>query len=110
MIKTEEFKTINKNQQVLNGKEVVVTTGIHGNEISPLFVGNALIRYFEVFALPEGINSISIFNGVNIPGIYENTREVEDRVRGDLNRSFFFYKRFRCPINHTKNHKYNRFF
>lgn len=73
-----------------DGWDIILVSGLHGNEIAPCFLLNQIMSDLRAnsYVLPDNISSITILNGVSISGIYANKREVDDPVGKDLNRAF----------------------
>jgi len=67
-----------------NGKNVLILTGIHGDEITPIYTIASMIKDNN-FNL-KYINKLTILNGVNISGIKKANREMIENKTKDLNR------------------------
>ena len=77
MNRSEVFGTGNKN--------ILVLTGVHGNEISPVYAGYLLKKFdFD----KSKFKKLTILNAVNTDGIKNNIREIPDNKTSDLNRMF----------------------
>lgn len=65
-----------KNFNNVDGDNILVLTGVHGNEQGPIEVVTELIRRirYEIgedeFAEKVGFGSLKFINGVNIEGLY----------------------------------------
>lgn len=68
-------------------KNILILTGIHGNEITPLYCGFLLKNYNWNF-YKKNFNKITILNAINLNGIREYTRDIPDISTDDLNRKF----------------------
>ena len=71
--------------------KVLIITGTHGDELTPLRTAYLLNDYFtkEKSARFVNVSSITIATGINNTGIRNNSRRVErDNHNGDLNRMF----------------------
>ena len=67
------------------GKKILILTGIHGNEITPVHAGYLLsIQKWD----KTKFKTLTILNGVNKNGLRNNTREVPNSFTDDLNRMF----------------------
>jgi predicted deacylase len=70
-----------------NLKKVLIITGLHGNELTPLYAGK-LLKDMLTEETVESLNlhSIKIIHGANPAGIVAGTREVANTATRDLNR------------------------
>ena len=67
-------------------KNILILTGVHGNEITPVYCGYLLIN--EYGFTHNKFKKITILNALNTDGIKKNTREIPSDGTNDLNRMF----------------------
>ena len=80
------IKTFKGNNK--EGKNILIISGVHGNEITPIFCTKLLQEYFEDYNSNYDVNNITIISAVNKNGIKNNTRDITKKQSNDLNRLF----------------------
>jgi len=63
--------------------KILVITGVHGNELTPIQTGLLLKKYIKNYQ-----HDITVLNAVNNTGIFECDRNVVHKSTSDLNRMF----------------------
>lgn len=79
------------NKTIIEGKgkkNILVLTGIHGNELSPVYIGYMLKEYYNISVDELYFKQLTIVNAINIDGIRKNVREIPSDSTTDLNRMF----------------------
>ena len=69
-------------------KNILILTGIHGDELTPIYAGYLLSKYNWLESFANYFHTLTILNAVNINGIKKNTREIPSDSTTDLNRMF----------------------
>ena len=67
------------------GKKILIITGVHGNELTPIFCGYLLSK---INCSNYNFKKITILNAINKNGIVKNTRDIPNDTTSDLNRMF----------------------
>jgi len=75
-------KIIGKNN---NGKKILIISGVHGNELTPIFCTYLLSK---CNLNDYDFKKITIISGINLKGIQNNTREIPSIETNDFNRMF----------------------
>jgi predicted deacylase len=72
------------------GKNISVIAGIHGNEITPIYILMKMVKesQFSDLTIFNDINKLTIINGVNDIGLLNNERDYKKPHSFDLNRTF----------------------
>jgi len=94
LVLIEAHIKINTNNMNINringkgvGKHILVISGVHGNEITPIY-STYLLGKNNSELLLDKFSNIKILNAVNYSGILKNTREIANSYTDDLNRKF----------------------
>ena len=74
-------------------KNILILSGVHGDELTPIVSTNNLIKNIETFYKDKKefharFGSLKIFSAINATGIAQNTREIPNDFTPDLNRKF----------------------
>jgi len=69
------------------GKNILILTGVHGDELTPIYCG-LLLRNYGFSDMKKNFKKITILNAINIEGIKKNIREIPNINTDDLNRMF----------------------
>lgn len=78
------------NKKVILGtgtKKILVLTGIHGNELTPVYCGKLLNEHNWIND-SKNFKKLTILNAINKNGIQNNTREINYDSTSDINRMF----------------------
>lgn len=67
------------------GKKILIITGVHGNELTPIYCGFLLSK---LDYSSYDFKKITIISAINKNGIIKNTREIPSNSTSDLNRMF----------------------
>ncbi len=67
-------------------KNILILSGVHGNELSAVLVGMDLKRYYNYDGMVN--KTIKVIPWCNPSGLFTNKREMQDTSTKDLNRSF----------------------
>ena len=67
------------------GKNILIITGVHGNELTPIYCGYLLSK---LDYSNYDFKKITIINSINKNGIIKNTRDIPNSSTSDLNRMF----------------------
>lgn len=70
------------------GKNILVISGVHGNELTPIHCTYLLSKEEKVYNRFGDFNKLTIISAVNYFGIVKNTREIPSNGTSDLNRMF----------------------
>jgi succinylglutamate desuccinylase len=71
-------------------KNILILTGVHGNELTPVYVGYLLNEYIlkNDKNYDDNYHNLTLINAINIDGIRKNIRDVPLNNTDDLNRMF----------------------
>lgn len=69
-------------------KNILILTGVHGNELTPIYIGYKLSDEDYFFDLKHTFKTLTILNAINVNGIRQNVREIPSDFTTDLNRMF----------------------
>jgi len=72
---------------VLAGKKILVISGVHGNELTPIMTTH-LLTQSELDLDLDKFQSLTIITGANNDAINSNTRDIPNSTTSDLNRMF----------------------
>lgn len=75
-----EFKGQNE-----KGKNIIVLSGVHGNELTPIYSTYLLSK--SDFSLLD-FNKLTIISSINRQGIIKNSRDIPNTTTNDINRMF----------------------
>lgn len=82
-----------ENPNSINGKNVLLIAGVHGDEITPVYTLAKMIQYIKNFDgnidnIPffKNIKQLTILNGINMSGMIKSQRDVFNDNTLDLNR------------------------
>lgn len=70
----------------VDGKNILVIGGVHGDELTPLYSVYLYQQFLENKNVKKDFNKLTIINGINESGIENCTREMENNSTQDLNR------------------------
>ncbi len=79
------IKTSNGNNK--DGFNILIISGVHGNELSPIYSTYLLNNYIQQHKIGD-YNSLTIITGVSNNAIIENSRDLVNSHTNDLNRMF----------------------
>jgi len=68
-------------------KNILILTGVHGNELTPVYCSYLLNNYFKNVISPH-FKKLTILNSINLDGIRENIRDIPNDSTSDINRMF----------------------
>lgn len=80
------IKTFKGNNK--EGKNILIISGVHGDEITPIFCTKLLQEHLVDCNNNYDVNNITIISAVNKNGIKNNTRDITKKQSNDLNRLF----------------------
>lgn len=80
------IKTFKGNNK--EGKNILIISGVHGDEITPIFCTKLLQEHLVDYNSNYDVNNITIISAVNKIGIKNNTRDITKKQSNDLNRLF----------------------
>jgi predicted deacylase len=68
------------------GKKILIIAGVHGDEITPVYMLAKMLKDNDFDHNLKNVNSITIINGLNISGLKGKVRDVVSNSTQDLNR------------------------